>query len=100
MTGDAGSEEVGTIDIDGPELAHAVDGVVNGLEVLGEARGSDEGVDLAVLLDDLCDAGVDGVGVGDISVVSGDLGNAAQISKLRSLLGLGRKLTAQRWGSP
>lgn len=100
MTGDAGCEQVGTIDVDSPELAHAVDGVVNGLEVLGEARGSDEGVDLAVLLNDLCDAGVDGFGVGNIGVVSGDLGNAAQISKLRSLLGWAKKLTAQRWGSP
>ena len=76
VTGNGGSEKIGSVDVDGPELAHAVDRVVDGLEVLGEARRGDEVVDLAVGLDDLGNAGLDGFGVGDIAVVSGDFGDA------------------------
>lgn len=36
VTGDGGGEEVGAVDVDSPQLAHAVDRVVDGLEVLGE----------------------------------------------------------------
>lgn len=76
MTSDRGGEKVGTVDVDGPELAHALDGVVDGLEVLGETSRCDEVVDLAVGGEDLGDAGVDGLGVRDVSVVGGNLGDA------------------------
>lgn len=77
VTGDTGSEEVGAVDVDAPELAQAVDGVVDGLEVLGKAGRGDEVVDLAVGLDNLSDTGVDGLLVADVCVVSGDLGDTA-----------------------
>lgn len=41
VSGNAGSEEVGTVDVDGPKLAHTVDGVLDGLEVLGETSRGD-----------------------------------------------------------
>lgn len=78
VAGDRGGEEVGAIDVDGPELAHALDGVVDGLEVLGEAGRGDEVVDLAVGGDDLGDAGFDGLGVRDIGVVGCDFGDAVR----------------------
>jgi hypothetical protein len=37
VTSDSGSEEVGAVDVDTPELSHTVDGVLDGVEVLGEA---------------------------------------------------------------
>lgn len=80
VTGNAGREKVGTVDVDGPQLAHAVNGVVNGLKVLGETSGGDEGVDLAVRLHDLGNTGVDGLGVGNVSVVSGDPWDTSRIS--------------------
>lgn len=90
MASNAGGPEVGAIDIDGPQLAHAVDGVVDGLEVLGEAGRGDEVVDLSVGLDDLIDAGLDGIWVGDVTVVSRHIGDAKaqrmSIFNLSSLL--------------
>lgn len=59
VASDGCRKEVGTVDIDGEQLAHALDGVVGGLEVLGEARGGDQVVNLAVLGQDLGDAGMD-----------------------------------------
>lgn len=76
MAGDGGSKQVCTVNIDGPQLAHAVNGIVDGLKVLGEAGGSDEVVNLAMLLDDFGDAGLDRLGVGDVGVVGGDLGDS------------------------
>ena len=69
MLGDSGSEEVGAVDVDIPELAHAVDGVVDGLEVLGEAGAGDQVVDLAVLHENVVDAALHRLRVGDIRVV-------------------------------
>lgn len=69
MAGDGGGEEVGAVDVDGEELAEAVDGVVGGLEVLGEAGAGDEAVDAAVLGQDLGDAGPDALRVRHIGVV-------------------------------
>lgn len=76
VAGDGRGEEVGTVDVDGPELAQAVDGVVDGLEVLGEAGRGDEVVDLAVGGDHLSDARLHGLGVRDVGVVCSDLGDA------------------------
>lgn len=75
MASDTGSEEVSAVDVDTPELAQTVDGVVDGLKVLGETSRGDEVVDLAVGLDDLGDTGVDGLLVADVCVVSSDLGD-------------------------
>lgn len=77
VAGDGGGEEVGAVDVDGEELAHAVDGVVGGVVVLGEARGRDQVVDLAVLREDLGDARVDRVLVRHVGVVRRHLGGPA-----------------------
>ncbi len=77
MTGDGRSKQVCAVDVDAPELAHAVNGVVDSLKVLREAGRGDEVINLAVLLNDLGNAGVDGRGIGNVGVVSGDFGDAA-----------------------
>lgn len=59
VTSNGGSKEVGTVNVNGPKLANTVNGVFDGLEILGETSGGDEIVDLAVSLDDLCDTGLD-----------------------------------------
>lgn len=74
VAGDRGSKEVGAVYIDRKQLAHAVNWVVGGLEVLTEAGAGDEVVNLAVLREDLGDTVVDAVGVGDIGKVSSDSG--------------------------
>lgn len=74
MAGDRGSKQVGAVHIDRKQLAHAVNGVVGGLEVLTEACAGDEVVNLAVLRENFGNAVVDAVGVGDIGKVSGDSG--------------------------
>lgn len=76
VLGDGGGEEVGAVDIDIPELAHAVNGVVDGLEVLREPSAGYEVVDLSVLLEDVVDAGLHGLRVGHISIVCGHLRNS------------------------
>lgn len=74
VAGDGGREEVGAVDVDGEQLSHALDGVVCGVVVLGEARGRDQVVDLAVLREDVGDAGGDRVRVRHVGVVGRDLG--------------------------
>lgn len=74
MPGDLDGEEVGAVDVDGPELAHAVDGVLGGRVVLGEAGRCDQVVDLAVGGHDLGHTGRDGGRVGNVDVVGGDAG--------------------------
>lgn len=77
VAGDGGGEEVGAVDVDGEQLAHALDGVVGGVVVLGEARGRNQVVDLAVLREDVGHAGADRVRVRHVGVVGGDLGGSA-----------------------
>ena len=69
---DLDGEEVGPVDVDGPEAAHAVGGVLGGGPILGEAGGGDEGVYFFVRGEDVGDAGGDGGGIGYISVVGCD----------------------------
>lgn len=57
MAGHRHGEQVGAVHVDGKELAEAVNGVVGGLEVLGEAGRGHEVVNLAVAGKDLVDAG-------------------------------------------
>lgn len=83
VAGNGGGEEVGAIHIDGPELAHALNGVAHGIEVLGEAGGCDEVVDAAVNADDVGNALVDRLRIRDVGVVSGD---ARQVLSLGVLL--------------
>ena len=70
-------EEVCAVDIDAPQLLHTVEGVVDGLEVLGEAGRRDQVIDLAVLGQDFGHGIAHGVGVGDVSVMGGDIGHTA-----------------------
>lgn len=69
VAGDGGGEEVGAVDVDGEQLAHAVDGVVGGVVVLGEAGRRDQVVDLAVLREDVGDARGHRVRVRHVGVV-------------------------------
>lgn len=86
MAGDAGGKQVGSVHVDSPKLSQALDGVVDGLKVLGEACRGDEVVDLAVLLDNLPDAGFDGPGIGDIGIVGADFGNSRKRGTILALL--------------
>lgn len=69
VAGNGRGEEVGAVDVDGEQLAHTLDGVVGGVVVLGEAGGRDQVVDLAVLRDDVGDAGADRVRIRHVGVV-------------------------------
>lgn len=69
VAGDGSSEEVSAVDVHSEQLAHALNRVCDGLKVLGEAGGSDEVVDAAVLVDDLGDASVDRLLVGHVGLV-------------------------------
>ncbi len=71
----AGGEQVCAVDIHIPELAHALNGVVDGLEVLGEPGAGNQVVDLPVLLDHAINAALHGFGVGDICIVCRHLRN-------------------------
>lgn len=62
-------KQIRAVDIDPPQLAHAVDGVRDGLKVLSEAGRGHEVVDPAMSGDDLGEAGLDRGGVRDIGVV-------------------------------
>lgn len=59
MSCNASCKQVCTVDIHTPQLAQAVDRVVNGLEVLREASARHEVVDLSVLLDNVVDTTLD-----------------------------------------
>lgn len=76
VLGDSDGEEIRAIDIDSPELAHAVNRIADGIEILSEASRGDEVVDLAMRTDYFSNAGFDGDGVRDVSVVGGDFGNS------------------------
>lgn len=77
MTRDRGGKEVCAVDIDSPQLAQAINGVVDGLVVFGKAGRGNKVVNLAVLFDDFGDTSVDRGGVRDVREVSRDLGDSA-----------------------
>ena len=76
VLGDGARPDVGTVDIDTPELLHTVVRVGDGVKVFGETGRSDQVVNLAVLLDDIGENGVHRIGVGHVGIVSSDLGES------------------------
>lgn len=77
VTGNGSGEEVGAVEVDSEQLAHTLDGVVDGLEVLGEPSRGHKVVNFAVLGEDFSQTGVDAVEIRDVGVVSRDLGDPA-----------------------
>lgn len=73
VLGDGDSEEVCTVHVNAPKLAHTVDRVIDSIVVFGEPCAGDEVVDLSVLLNDLVDAALHRVGIRHVGVVSGHL---------------------------
>lgn len=99
VTSHTSSEEVGAVDVDAPELSHTIDGVFDGVEVLGEAGRGNEVVDLSVLVDDIREDALNRGLIADceksamfrvlseankltIAVVSGDLGHSVSAGVL------------------
>lgn len=74
MASHRGGKEVGAIHIDSKELAETINGVVRGLEVLGEASRGHKVVNLAMAGQDLLNAGIHAILVGDVGIVGSDLG--------------------------
>lgn len=73
MLGHARGEKVCSVDIDAPELLHAVKRVVYRFEVLRESGGCDEVVDLVVFREDFGEGCVYRVRVGYIGVMGCDV---------------------------
>ena len=71
MSSNTSGEEVGAVDIDTPELLHAVMRVRDGIKVFGKARAGNEAINLAMGTDDLGNGMVDAVGIGDVGVMGG-----------------------------
>lgn len=80
VAGNRAREEVGSVNVDSPELAKTVDRIVDSFEIFGEASRGNQVVNLAVLLDDFGNASINRFGIADIGVVGGDLGNARRIA--------------------
>lgn len=70
------SPQIGPVDVYTPQLLDAIEGVVDGVKVLSESSGGDEGIDLAVLGDDMSDSFGDRLRSRDITIVTGDLRRA------------------------
>ena len=77
-------EKVSAVDIDAPELPHAVRWVLDGVEVFGEAGRCDQVVNLTVILDNVGDDLIDRVVVGHVTEVGRDFGNPACVNCWRS----------------
>ena len=80
MPSDLAGEEVRAIDVDTPQLLHAVWRVCDGIEVFGEAGRCNKVVNLAVTLDNVGNDLLDRHVVGHVTVVSRDFGDAACVS--------------------
>lgn len=79
MFRNASCKEVCSIHVDAPELLDTVVRVGDGVKIFGETSGSDQVVNLAVLLDDIGEDIVHRIGVGHVGVVSGDPGESVAI---------------------
>lgn len=86
MASNRSGKEIGAVNIDSPQLAHTVNWVLDGLEVLSKAGRGNEVVNLAVLLDDFSNAGFNGFGVRNIGEVSSDVGNPWGVVRIISRL--------------
>lgn len=73
MFGDRDGAQVRPVNVDGPELAHPVRRVRDGVEVLGETRRGHQVVDLGVVREDVRQPLVDGGGGRYVHVVCCDL---------------------------
>jgi len=78
VLGSLNTEEICSVDVDTPELLHALVWVGDGFVVLAETGGGDEAVDFAVLFDDGREGLGDRLGGGDITEVAGDEGNSVR----------------------
>ena len=78
VLGDGGGEEISAVNIDIPQLAHALYGVVDGLKVLSEAGRGDQVINLSMLLDDVLYAGIDRRRVRDVGVMRCHLGDTSR----------------------
>lgn len=76
VLGDSGSEQVGPIHIDTPQLLHSIVRIRDGVKVLSKPSRGNKVVNLPVLLNDFCNGIVHRFGVGHIGVVSGDGGQS------------------------
>lgn len=74
VTSNRGGKQVGAIHIDRKELAESINGVVSGLEVLGEASRGHKVVNLAMTGEDISNASINTVWVRDVGKVSSDFG--------------------------
>jgi len=79
MLGYARGEQVGAVDVDAPELLHALERVVDCVEVLGKACRGDQVVDPAMLGYYLGQSRAHRVWVGDVGVVGGDFGHSKEL---------------------
>ena len=96
MAADGRGPQVRAVDVDAPQLPHAVRGVLDGVEVLGEPGRGDQMVYPAVLAQNLVQGRVDGAGVCDVRVMCGDLRNTEVVSIPIGRVGEG-ELGGGRW---
>lgn len=80
VSSDSGSEEVCPIHVDSPKLLDTIERVGNGIEILGKASRGDQVVNLAMITYNFFNGRVDGVRIGDVGVVGGNLGSAVGAS--------------------
>ncbi len=107
MACDRCSKQVGAVNIDSPQLAQAINGIVDGLVIFSKAGRCNKVINLAMLFDDFGDASVDGGGVRNVREVSRDFGDSApcfvSTSELQKELKVLQKreseFTAPRWDS-
>ena len=84
MPGYFAGEKVCAVNIDTPELLHAIWWVCDGIEIFGEAGRCDKVVDFAVVFDNVGDDVFDRHVVGHVAVVSRDFRNAACVNYRRA----------------
>ena len=80
MPGYFAGEKVSAVNIDTPELLHAIWWVCDGIEVFGKAGRCDKVVNLAVVFDNVSNDLFNRHVVGHITVVGRDFRNAACVS--------------------
>lgn len=92
------SVQIGSIDVDSPELLDTVKGIFDGVEVLGETSRSHQMIDLAVVCNDFGNRLVDRIRVRDIGVVGCNFGDSSCLSA-QATMKRNRVLTSRPPGS-